>query len=154
MNGLFRFPTAVRLDPNVDLWLRKQAPELSALAATWFQRMRECGHDVREVMHDGCPTACVRDAAFGYVDVFRAHVNVGFFRGTELDDPRGLLEGGGKRMRHVKIRSGVDLDSTALVALIGAAYADMTLRLAAEHEDDPDPSSRLRQERRRRPTRG
>ncbi|MEI9965905.1 MAG: DUF1801 domain-containing protein [Caulobacteraceae bacterium] len=53
-------------------------------------------------MHDGHPTACVGDAAFAYVDAFRAHVNVGFFHGAALDDPAGLLEGTGKRMRHVK----------------------------------------------------
>jgi hypothetical protein len=98
MNDLFRFPAAVRQDPSVNLWLRSRAPELGALAGAWFQRMRQCGRDVREVMHDGCPTACVDDAAFGYVGVYRAHVNVGFFRGAELADPRGLLEGTGKRM--------------------------------------------------------
>ena len=132
MNGLFRFPAAIRQDPAIDVWFRNQAPGLGALAATWFARMRDCGGDVREVMHDGCPTACVEDAAFGYVGVYRAHVNVGFFRGADLDDPGRLLEGTGKRMRHVKIRPGVDLDSSALAALIGTAYTDMKLRLMAE----------------------
>jgi hypothetical protein len=91
--------------------------------------MRTCGSDIREVMHDGCPTACVEDAAFGYVAVFKAHANVGFFRGAELTDPRGLLQGTGKRMRHVKVRPGVDIDTAALEALIDAAYADMRGRL-------------------------
>ena len=94
--------------------------------------MRECGNDVRELMHDGSPTACVGDAPFAYVNVFRAHANVGFFYGAELEDPMGLLEGSGKRMRHVKLRPGVELDSAALEALIDAAYADIKLRLAAE----------------------
>ena len=131
---LFRFPGAVRHDPSIDVWLRERAPELGALARTWFERMRECGGDVRELMHDGCPTACVEDAAFGYVGVYRAHVNVGFFRGAELADPKGLLEGTGRRMRHVKVKPGVDLDSAALAALISAAYSDMKLRLAGQHE--------------------
>src|SRR5512143_3634059 len=122
MNGLFRFPEAVRQDPTIDLWLEEQAPELGAIARTWFQQMRQCGHDVREVMHDGCPTACVEDAAFGYVGVFKGHVNVGFFRGAELEDPASLLVGTGKRMRHVKVKPGVELDSAPLVALIGIAY--------------------------------
>ena len=132
MSSLFLFPAAVRRNPTIDAWFENQAGELGALARTWFERMRDCGRDVREVMHDGCPTACVEDAAFGYVGVFRAHVNVGFFRGAELDDPTGLLEGTGKRMRHVKIRPGVGLDSAALAALIGTAYADMKRRLAAD----------------------
>lgn len=83
-------------------------------------------------MHDGCPVACVEDAPFGYVNVFKAHVNVGFFCGAELEDPSGLLEGSGKRMRHVKVKPGDDLNVTALSALIDSAYADITSRLEAE----------------------
>lgn len=128
MNGLFRFSEAVRRDAGVEVWLKKQPHELGAIARRWFARMRKCGSDVREVMHDGCPTACVEDAAFGYVAVFTAHVNVGFFRGSELDDRGRLLQGTGKRMRHVKIRPGVAVDSAALEALIDAAYADMKVR--------------------------
>jgi hypothetical protein len=133
MKGIFWFPEAVRQDPTIDAWLNEGPPELGALARTWFQRMRECGRDVREVMHDGCPTACVEGAAFGYVNIFRAHANVGFFHGAELEDPRGLLAGTGKRMRHVRVKPGIDLDSGALAALIRTAYADMKLRLVAEH---------------------
>ena len=153
MNGLFRFPGAVRQDPTVDLWLEEQTPELRAIARTWFQRMRECGRDVRELMHDGCATACVGDAAFGYVGVFRTHANVGFFHGAELEDPTGMLEGTGKRMRHVKVRPGAECDSVALAGLVGSAYADMKLRLAAEHRNASASSSRPREGRRRRPTR-
>ena len=129
--ALLRFPEAVEHEPAIDAWLSEQAPELGAIAQAWFARMRDCGDDVHELMHDGQPTACVGDAAFGYVDAFRAHVNVGFFRGAELDDPTGLLEGTGKRMRHVKLRPGADLESSALSALIDAAYADMKSRLEA-----------------------
>ena len=91
--------------------------------------MRECGDDVRELMHDGCPVACVGDAPFGYVNVFKAHVNVGFFYGAELHDPTRLLEGRGRRMRHAKVRPGADLNFAGLSALISAAYADIKSRL-------------------------
>ena len=129
MNGLFRFPDAIKRDPTIELWLEERPPELGAVARAWFQRMRESGPDVREVMHDGCPTACVDDAAFAYVGVYRAHANVGFFHGADLEDPTGLLEGTGKRMRHVKVTPGADLDTAALAALIRRAYADMKIRL-------------------------
>ncbi len=101
------------------------------MAEPWFQRMRDCGHDVRELLHDGCPTACVGDAAFGYVGAFKTHVNVGFFHGAALDDPAGLLEGAGKRMRHVKIRWGQPVDAEALNGLIAAACRDIRRRLRA-----------------------
>jgi len=132
MNGMLRFSGAVKRDPAIDVWLNQQAPELGAIAQKWFVRMRECGDAVRELMHDGHPTACVADAAFAYVNVFTDHVNVGFFFGAELEDPARLLEGRGKRMRHVKVRSGTDLDVAALSALVDAAYADIRSRLGAE----------------------
>ena len=81
---------------------------------------------------DGCPVACVGDVPFGYVNVFKAHVNVGFFVGAELHDSTGLLEGTGRRMRHVKLKPGVELNVAALSALIHAAYADMKSRLMVD----------------------
>ena len=98
----------------------------------WFDRMRGLGDDVCEVMHDHMPTACVRDAAFAYVNAFTAHAAVGFFHGSTLPDPAGLLEGTGKRMRHVKLRPGVEIDESALAALIDAAYRDMKARLGSD----------------------
>lgn len=109
--------------------MEEQPVELGAIARKWFEVMRACGNDVRELMHDDQPTACVGDAAFGYVDVFTAHVNVGFFRGAEIADPSGLLEGTGKFMRHVKLAPGCDVDAAALEKLIAVAYADMKCRL-------------------------
>jgi hypothetical protein len=129
MNEILRFSGAVERDLAIDVWLNKQPDKLHSIAHEWFARMRECGDDVRELMHDGCPVACVEDAPFGYVNVFKAHVNVGFFHGNALQDPAGLLEGNGKRMRHVKLKLGYEVDSSALGALIVAAYLDIKTRL-------------------------
>jgi hypothetical protein len=123
MDGLFRLSGTARRDPAIDTWLSEHEPDLGTIARTWFAQMRECGDDVRELMHDGCPVACVGDAAFGYVNIFKAHVNVGFFLGAELDDPSGLLQGSGRRMRHVRVTPGAAPDPAALDALIDAAYA-------------------------------
>jgi hypothetical protein len=113
----------------VDAWLDSPHDEMHRLAKSWFQRLRDCGADVRELMHDGYPTVCVDDAAFAYVNAFKAHVNVGFYHGASLADPRRLLEGSGKRMRHVKIKWGEPVDARALEALIAGAYADVRARL-------------------------
>jgi hypothetical protein len=128
MSQVLRFPGAVKTDPAIEIWFEEQPDDLSAIARKWFEVMRACGNDVRELIHDDQPTACVGDAAFGYVDAFTAHVNVGFFRGAELGDPAGLLEGTGKYMRHVKLRPHRPLDSAALRVLIEMAYADMRRR--------------------------
>jgi hypothetical protein len=130
VDDLFRFPSAVGRDPRVEAWFAEPDHEMRRMALPWFERMRACGADVRELMHDRCPWACVGEAAFGYVAAFNAHVNVGFLQGAALDDPTGLLEGSGKRMRHVKVRWGEPVDDTALAALISAAYRDMRARLA------------------------
>jgi hypothetical protein len=132
MSQLMRFPSAVRRDPDVDAWFVAPHDELRRMVQPWFERMRACGADVRELMHDVAPTACVEDAAFGYVNAFKAHVNVGFFHGASLDDPAGLLEGTGKRMRHVKLQWGRPVNAAALIALISAAYLDIRLRVDRE----------------------
>lgn len=122
MLRLFPLPGAVRRDPAVDTWFDTRPGELGAIARARFQEMRACGDDVRELLHDGHPTACVGEVAFGYVDSFKAHVNVGFFVGPELPDPAGVLEGSGKFMRHVKLRCGAEVDVAAVRALTRAAY--------------------------------
>ena len=129
LDDILRFPSAVKRDAAIDAWLRAQRADLRPLAETWFVRMRKLGRDVRELMHDGCPTACVGDAAFGYVNAFKDHVNVGFFFGALLEDPARLLEGTGKRGRHVKLRPGCAVDSEALARLVDAAYVDIRARL-------------------------
>lgn len=129
MEKVFRLSLGLRRDPAVETWLSEQPEELGAIARSWFARARACGLDVLEMIHDGCPVACVKDVPFVYVNVFKAHVTVGFFNGADLKDPAKLLEGSGKRMRHVKVKPGAPLDTKALGALIQAAYADVTVRL-------------------------
>jgi hypothetical protein len=127
---LFRLLQGARRDPAVESWLNDEPVELRSIAREWFMQMRRCGTDVRELMHDGCPVACVADAPFGYVNTFKNHVNVGFFYGALLEDPAGLLQGSGKRMRHVRIQPGAHIDTRALCNLIDAAFADIKTRLA------------------------
>ncbi|MFG0318355.1 MAG: DUF1801 domain-containing protein [Planctomycetota bacterium JB042] len=129
MNRLFLLPGTTRRDPAVDAWMDARDGELGALARRWFETLRGCGDDVREILHDGRPTACVGEAAFAYVDAYTFHVNVGFFRGAELEDPTGLLEGAGKRMRHVKLQPDDEIDDEGLKELVLAAHRDMRERV-------------------------
>jgi hypothetical protein len=54
-------------------------------------------------------------------------VSIGFWRGAELDDPEGLLEGEGDRMKHVKVREGEEIPRDAI-----AGYVRQALALNAE----------------------
>jgi len=127
--NLLRFDGAVERDPAINSWLNEHTGDLGAIAHQWFEVMRKCGDEVREVFHDGCPVACLGDAPFGYVNVFTSHVNIGFFHGSSLPDPARLLEGNGKSMRHVKLRPGMATDAEALCRLIDLAYADIKARV-------------------------
>jgi hypothetical protein len=129
MNRLLRFPSSVKRDPAIENWMHDHSGDLGIIARHWFDVMRACGDDVRELLHDGHPTACVRDAAFAYVNAFKSHVNVGFFRGAEIADPEGLLEGAGRFMRHVKLSPDRSVDERLLMTLIETAYFDMKERI-------------------------
>jgi hypothetical protein len=126
---ILRFNGAVEHDPATDAWMKQHAGELGAIAKRWFEAMRKCGDEVRELLHDGCPTACLGDAPFAYVNVFTQHVNVGFFQGASLPDPAHLLQGTGKYMRHVKLKPGTPANTAALKALIEVAYSDIKSRV-------------------------
>jgi hypothetical protein len=126
---LLRFDGAKVRDPAIERWMKAHPGELGGIARHWFEVMRGCGDEVRELMHDGCPVACLGDVPFAYVNVFTAHVNVGFFQGTGLRDTARLLQGKGRFMRHVKLKAGSAADNAALSGLIEAAYADIKARV-------------------------
>lgn len=126
---LLRFNGTVKQDPAINAWMKEHAGELGAIAHEWFEVMRKCGDEVREILHDGCPVACLGDAPFGYVNVFTSHVNVGFFHGATLPDPNRLLRGAGRYMRHVPLRPGTTANAAALNRLIDAAYLDIKARV-------------------------
>jgi hypothetical protein len=128
MKGLFLFPEASRIHPDVETWMLELSGELGDITREWHGVLKNCGNDVLELLHDGHPTVCVGGAAFAYVNAFKTHVNVGFFRGAELDDPANLLEGTGKLMRHIKLKPGVPVNTEALRRLIRDAYEDMKKR--------------------------
>ena len=126
---LLTFNGGVERDPAIDAWMKQHSGDLGAIARHWFDVMRRCGDEVRELLHDGCPVACLGGAPFAYVNVFTVHVNVGFYHGASLRDPARLLQGTGKCMRHVKIKPGEATNAAALQRLIEQAYEDIKARV-------------------------
>ena len=128
---LLRFDGALERDPAIDAWLNQHPGELGAIARHWFEAMRHCGDEVRELFHDGCAVACLGDVPFAYVGVYTAHVNVGFYQGASLPNPARLLQGTGRFMRHVKLKPGAPVDEMPLKSLICTSFTH--LKALIEH---------------------
>jgi hypothetical protein len=61
------------------------------------------------------------DVPFSYIKVFKDHINFGFWRGADLNDPEGLLKGSGKKMRHVPLKGMQDIRSERFKAFVREA---------------------------------
>ena len=66
---------------------------------------------------------CWADAAVPkvYIHAEEDHVQLGFYSGSKMSDPEGLLVGKGKYVRHVKVRTARDIDPAAFAALVSQA---------------------------------
>jgi hypothetical protein len=81
--------------------------------------------------------------AFCHVAVYTHHLNLGFNRGADLDDPKGLLQGTGKRIRHLRVKQPSDLESPHVRSFVQAAIAQTQHRGAGPQENAPEGRSIL-----------
>ncbi len=119
--------------------------ELIRYLARFDPAIRELALDAREVVlktiapsHESVLDVYVLAMSFGfsermkdkvvYVAVYEKHVNLGFVRGAELDDPEGVLLGDGKQMRHVQIKSSADLGNPVIRDLLLRAVPEGAAR--------------------------
>lgn len=130
MEPILRFTGKDLQDITFDEWLASKPKELGEMATKWFNIMKTIGPEVQPIFHDNYPIVCIDEAPFAYVNVFSQHLNVGFFYGNELFDETEILQGTGKKMRHVKIRPGENVDEKAIFQLIEDAYHDMINRIS------------------------
>lgn len=103
-------------------------PAIQAIARAARSMILDVHPDVTEVVRLGDRAATYglgpkkMSEGYAYLSPQSGHLNVGFFYGTSLPDPNGLLEGTGAKMRHVKARSSEDVERTR--ALVVAALAE------------------------------
>jgi len=86
---------------------------------------------LREVVKEGAPHSAVGikwaqpvwewNGPMIWMKAYPKHVDIGFWRGTEMDDPKKVLTGDGERMRHIKITSVKDIPTDALRDLVKQA---------------------------------
>jgi hypothetical protein len=67
---------------------------------------------------------------YAYMAVQGSHINLGFYDGASLNDPTGLLEGTGKKLRHIKIRELSTAESAPVAELLRQSIADLKRALA------------------------
>jgi hypothetical protein len=102
-------------------YVKDENPELRKVVRGLKNLVKETVPGTRETVNAwGIPTFEAQ-TPFCFYMVGKNHVTFGFHYGTSLDDPQGLLEGTGKNIRHVKLRSLEDLEQKGLKQLVQAA---------------------------------
>jgi hypothetical protein len=122
--------------------VRKPIPELLKFLSAYDKRILNLALEVRRTVLTAAPdaTEAIYDAynavAIGYsftgrlkesfihVAVYAPHVNLGFNRGAEMDDPEGVLRGDCKMVRHLTIREPADLNKKYIARLVKDAVLD------------------------------
>jgi hypothetical protein len=61
---------------------------------------------------------------YAYIMPQKSWVNLGFYKGAALPDPENVMEGTGKSLRHVKVRSTADAERPEVQRLIEEAFAE------------------------------
>ncbi len=95
---------------QVDTYVKKLPPDTRAVVETLRRLIFAVAPHAYEDLKWGQPWY-VGNKGVCYIAAFKDHVNLGFARGAELPDPAGRVEGTGKGMRHVKIRSAKEIDA-------------------------------------------
>ena len=106
---------------TVDAYVHNHGAQWIALAKQLRALVKKEIPGVKEYVNPWKLPTFVSHGPLGYFMIGKSHITFGLYRGTSLDDPEGLLEGSGKNLRHVKIKSAEDLRRPALRELIRAA---------------------------------
>jgi hypothetical protein len=106
---------------SFDDYVQDQAPKNQAIIRVLRRFVRATAPGLSEAVKwgNGCWVAGAEPVAYVYSDA--GFVRFGFFRGSSLKDPRGLLEGNGRYVRHIKVRTPSAIDKRAFGALLKQA---------------------------------
>jgi len=104
-----------------DLYLADQPPKNRTLIRALRKFVKRVAPELSESVKwgNGCWVNGKDPVAYVYSDT--GLVQFGFFRGASLDDPKGLLEGKGEYVRHIKVRKTADIDEKTIGALLRQA---------------------------------
>ena len=109
---------------SFDDYLKDQNPKNQAIIRALRKFVKQVQPELHEAVKwgNGCWVGSDGPVAYVYSDT--AYVQFGFFRGSSLNDPKGLLEGKGQYVRHIKLRSPSEIDKRAFATLLRQASGD------------------------------
>lgn len=120
-----------------DELLEIAAPQIRPIAVRLREIVLEVDPDAVEVVRLGDRAATYgvgpkkMSEGYAYILPQKNWVNLGFYKGSDLPDPAGLMEGTGKKLRHVKVRAVEDAERPEIRALLKEALAERTAALGA-----------------------
>jgi hypothetical protein len=117
-------------EKQLEGFIDKYAPEIGAAARASLRKLRKLVPGALVLVYDNynalaiglSPTERASDVVVSLA-LYPRWVSLFFMRSAELDDPGGVLRGGGKVTRHVVLKSAADLDEPAIRELIAQAVA-------------------------------
>ena len=104
-----------------DEYMAGQAPRNQAVIRALRKFVKRIAPQLQESVKWGNGCWVQGKAPVAYVYSAPDHVQFGFFAGSSLNDPNGLLHGEGKFVRHIKVRKGSDIDESAFEKLLRQA---------------------------------
>ncbi|HEX7180903.1 MAG TPA: DUF1801 domain-containing protein [Thermoanaerobaculia bacterium] len=119
--------TSPKRGQSLDEYIAGLEPWQAEIASALRKLVREAEPDLAEVVKWGQPVF-EAGGPVCYIKPFKSHVNFGFWRGAELQDPEGLLEVGGSKMGHVKLKEKGEIRKKAFQELVRQAV-DLNRRL-------------------------
>ena len=123
--------------PTVEEWLEKLPSDLQIITRELIAVARKNMPNVHEFSYHDAVGYSVKDSPFDRICYIapqkKGYVNFGFFFGAELPDPKNLLVGEGKRLRHVKIWSVEEAKNPELAKLIADTWKKASESVAKVH---------------------
>lgn len=107
--------------PSFDHYLADQKPRNRAIIAALRAFVKRIEPGLAEAVKWGNGCWVGKSGPVAYVYSAPEYVQFGFFRGSALEDPTGLLEGEGQYVRHIKLRASSDIDERSFAGLLRQA---------------------------------
>ena len=107
--------------PSFNDYLKDQNPKNQAIIGALRRFVKRVEPKLTETVKWGNGCWVGSNGPVAYVYSATGYVQFGFFNGASLEDPKGLLEGKGKYVRHTKVREAFEIDERAFAALLKQA---------------------------------